>query len=597
MMDFGWNLETAISDIRNTRLVACVDAYPVYPSRMGSEQIKQFFSEHPNVYFTNDGRSIYFDENNKLLKNLNPDSVKDHLIKEYAHLFLQHTRLRRYYEKDEIKANTFAIACEIEACRTLGIRKDGSCYKSSATDKLFPCTKKAKHLRQIYQALLDEYGNQIEELANPEGGKKDGDESDNRDGDSSRGDGARDNSGDQANNGDDQQGDSRPNQHSDRGDGGHNDNGDSSGGGSSGSDGNHNGSGAKSRMGDGEDSEQDREGDGRSKKSQSNSSSADEQSSKQKRQSFHSTNSDKLSSGQSRGSQGDEGLPQSDGGKSKLSKKQKQVLEKTFGDNGDKPSPKDGDDEFYQQIGYSATGESEERSINENMDLAYDRWRDKQVKNQLKKLKSAIAGEVSRIKHPTYARPSRRVIMENGLLTKGRKKDLVGQPKILVALDASGSMSAQRVKDLTTTIGNIFDDLGRPKQGCYICLFDTHIIDCQPIRKWKDVVKKYQAMGGTGYPCVVKKAIELNVDVVIEVGDGCGLITESWQKSDYKSFEDGTRKWYDLLVQHNAKELNYAFNNHISYDFRGGVKREVICLDEDMALELKQKSMDKSLDE
>lgn len=596
MMDFDWNLETAISDIRNTRLVACVDAYPLYPSRMGSEQIKQFFSEHPNVYFTNDGRSIYFDENNKLLKGLDSNSVKDYLIKEYAHLFLQHTRLRRYYEKDEIKANTFAIACEIEACRTQGIREDGSCYKSSATDELFPCTKKAKHLRQIYQALVDEYGNQIEQIADPEGGKKDGDESDNRDGDSSRGDQSGDNSGDQTDNGDDQQGNSRPNQHSDRGDGNSDDNSDSSDGGSSGSDGDHNGSDAKSEMGDGGDSEQDREGDGRSKKSRSNSSSADQQSNKPNGKSPLSRLKDKLS-GQLGDSQGDEGLPQSDSGKSKLSKKQKQVLEKTFGDNGDKPSPKDGDDEFYQQIGYSATGESEERSINENMDLAYDRWRDKQVKNQLKKLKSAIAGEVSRIKHPTYARPSRRAIMENGLLTKGRKKDLVGQPKILVALDASGSMSAQRVKDLTTTIGNIFDDLGRPKQGCYICLFNTHIIDCQSMRKWKDVVKKYQAMGGTGYSCVVEKAIELNVDLVIEVGDGYGRITETWDNNVYKSFQDGTRKWYDLLVQHNAQELNNAFNNHISYDFRDGVKREVICLDEDMALKLKQKSMDKSLDE
>ena len=109
-------------------------------------------------------------------------------------------------------------------------------------------------------------------------------------------------------------------------------------------------------------------------------------------------------------------------------------------------------------------------------------------------------------------------------------------------------MEAQRIKDLTTTIGNIFDDLGRPKKGCYICTFDTKIIDYKPMRQWKKIVERYSAGGGTDYPCVTRLANALDVDIVIEVGDGQGCVSDNWRQGrELTEFLAHNRKWYDVL--------------------------------------------------
>lgn len=587
--------DNVVEELKGTRFVACVEAYPVCPARMGSQQIVNYFDEHPHEFVTNDGRAIYYSDTNIL--NLHKDlhvsisgqDVRDYLIREYAHLFLQHSRLRRYYNKDELKANTFAVACEIEACRTKGIAHSRTCYQTSATDDLFECTKDAKHLRQIYKALLDEYGDEIENFAEqqqPQQGGEDGERDGNSnqqsgDGSQSDGDQSGDNSGDQSGDGDGQSGDGgNGDDGSSAGDGSDNSNRDgNSGDGNQGKNGQDTG-----EVGDSSGNEQSEAGRGdKSSGRNHNKNGKHRQPNNADQQTGNDNGNSKNSQQSGEQQQRDSDVSSSYDGK--LTEKQREKLAQTFSRAQGKLSPADGDDQMLQDYDYTACGESEEASIDELVDLTYERWSNRQVKKQMAKLKSAIEGEVSKKVHPTYARPSRRACTANGLLTKGRKKDLVGQPTILVALDASGSMSAQRVKDLTTSIGNIFDDLGRPKKGCYICMFDSDIIDYKPMRQWKSFIERYHAGGGTYYPSVLELANELEVDVVIEVGDGEGRLTDDYRHSTaLKTFMDNDRKWIDLLVIRNKEELSYAYNTHISFDERvGGVKRIPICLDKNMA--------------
>lgn len=586
--DIDDSVAVAIDDLKFGRMAACVEAYPVMDSNMASPVVQHYFEDHPLEIITNDGRNIYYSYQNihRLGSEqniyLSLEDFTDYLLKEYSHLFMQHTRLRRYYNKDEIKANTFALACEIEACRTQGISHDGVCYLTSATDDLFPCVKKAKYLRQIYQALVEEYGDEIEQFMEGEQGGGAGDQSgdggdsgDADDGKDVRGetsgrdrDGGRggDSDNDTTDSGDsDGRGSARRNTLENGGDNRQSEGLKNDGGGEAGSNQRrNNGNEMAHGGGSGQPSQADESRGAKSQQSQGNGD------------------------GGKRGGkdqQGDSRLSGSNSGE-KLTDKQKQRLRKSLPTKQSKPDIADGDDHFYQDLGYSATGESEERSVDESIDLTYKRWRDKQVRKQLSILKSAIQGEVSRLKHATYARPSRRACVANGLLTKGKKKDLVGQPTILVALDASGSMDTQAVSDLTSCIGNIFDDLGRPKQGCHICMFDTDIIDVKPMRKWKEVVQKYEARGGTSYPCVAKLANELSVDIVIEVGDGAGRLVDN--RKTLAQFMNANRKWYDLLVVRDARMLGHVFYNHIHYDKTyGGVERIPLCLHADTAIVLK----------
>lgn len=594
VVDMSFN--SAAEELKKGRMVACVEAYPVLPVSQASHATKQYFLDHPHEIITNDGRAIYYSQDNimkvrnELGVSINQSDVHDYLIREYAHLFLQHSRLRKHYEKEEIKLNTFMVACEIEACRTRGISHTRTCYQTSATEDLFPCTKGAEYLRQIYQSLVDEYGDEIEQYAN-------GGSSQNGEGQQQSGNGGE--SGD-SNRADKQSGDG-----DDSGDGGAKSNADGGGGvrssrdDSADSDGNNGGdlsdqNGNHGGRDSGEPQDDQEHGKGKSRRQRKSGESDSGNGQSGGTQSGGQTNSQQRrgdgnsSEGGGEHQQGNGGLPSAGGGK--LTDKQKEQLAKTFARNEEKLSPADGDDAMLLAYGYSPDGYSEERPLNELIELTYDRWRDKQVKNQLKKLKSAIEGVVSKKKHDTYARPSRRACVSNGLLTKGRKKDLVGQPTILVALDASGSMEAQRIKDLTTTIGNIFDDLGRPKKGCYICMFDTKIIDYKPMRQWKKIVERYSAVGGTDYPCVTRLANALDVDIVIEVGDGQGCVSDNWRQGrELTEFLAHNRKWYDVLVLHNKDELQWTMNNHVDYDRRTcGIERQVICLDKQIALELKK---------
>lgn len=212
------------------------------------------------------------------------------------------------------------------------------------------------------------------------------------------------------------------------------------------------------------------------------------------------------------------------------------------------------------------------------IEAVYERWHNKLVRREMRKLRGVLQGEISRKKRHTYARPSRRHIQATSLLKKGVAHDLSGQPKILVALDTSGSMQMTKLEDMLTAVANTFADLGRPTKGCWVCLFNDDIVAQVPLRRYKDIIGNYRPFGGTGYCPVMELADSLDVDVVIEIGDGQQHIPYHTYQ-DYMSSKG--RLWYDLLI--NTEDLDYSFSTHILPDLDSKVERHVLACTKEAA--------------
>lgn len=213
----------------------------------------------------------------------------------------------------------------------------------------------------------------------------------------------------------------------------------------------------------------------------------------------------------------------------------------------------------------------------QNLEKAYKRWEKVNVKKELKKLKGLIRGEISKNKEKTYARPSRRATPGSGLIKKGVKNEKSYSPKILIALDSSGSMNGTTMKQVACAIENIFKDLGKPKVGSYICMHESYVSDVTPMRNWKKVVEAYRPSGGNCFERVVEKANELKVDVVLNVGDGqdcCRRHDDENNPCD--EFTNAKRQWFDILVS--PKSENSCYERERSYDKTRGFDREAIYL-------------------
>lgn len=193
---------------------------------------------------------------------------------------------------------------------------------------------------------------------------------------------------------------------------------------------------------------------------------------------------------------------------------------------------------------------AEDYNVKELSQLVLKRWSNNIVRKQMRRLRSVLQGEVSRSKRKTFAHPSRRPIGSSNLIKKGIAKDLCGQPKILVAVDMSGSMSSVRSQAVLDAVGNTFEDLGRPSKGCYICIFDDEVRKVVPFRHYKNILGGYHPRWGTRYSAVIDLANELDVDVVIEIGDGFDFLSrgQKFELDRCAQFYKAGRKWYDLIV-------------------------------------------------
>ena len=216
----------------------------------------------------------------------------------------------------------------------------------------------------------------------------------------------------------------------------------------------------------------------------------------------------------------------------------------------------------------------------ENLERNYERWHEKQVKKELAKMKGLIRGNISKNKEKTYARPTRRPITgSGGLIKKGVRYEKSYSPKVLIAMDSSGSMCSTTMKEVACAIENIFKDLGKPKTGSWICKHESNVSDVKPMRQWKEVVESYYPSGGNCFLHVLEKANELGVDVVLNIGDGQDTVYREYGgdgSAEINKFKNAGRQWFDVLVTN--KNENRYYQEEAYYDEQKGFHREGIYL-------------------
>ena len=209
------------------------------------------------------------------------------------------------------------------------------------------------------------------------------------------------------------------------------------------------------------------------------------------------------------------------------------------------------------------------------------------IKKSLLKLRAVLKGDLSKGKVPTYSRPSRRA-SDNNLFKKGKKNDARFNPSILLALDSSGSMSSTTIKQVTGATVDIIKALGRDISNCYICLHAGKVYNLQKLKDYEEVLKTYQPNGGNNFLRVYQKAVELNCDVVLNVGDGLDSI-EHWAYCFRKDGNDKTGKgllktnkkltWYDCLVYKlDDDTAKWYYQKNYKDEKLGGVKRKTLDL-------------------
>lgn len=283
------------------------------------------------------------------------------------------------------------------------------------------------------------------------------------------------------------------------------------------------------------------------------------------------------SQGQKKGNEGNS----DDSGEGKVSKMQRSVIERmrksdiamaksrmTGNDllpHDERPSQgMGGDDEGYMSL--DPVGE---------LQKVYKDWKKKFIKEELGKLKGIIEGSVSKERVKTYSRQSRKQ-GNDGLMMKGSKRSARSCPTILLAMDSSGSMDVTSMNDVASAIAEIFDTCGRPTKGCYICKHTSRVSDVRPLKEWKIVAKSFYASGGNNFVNVMEKALELDVDVVLNVGDGWDYCI-GWTRTDKGSnpidvaqecVKRGLR-WYDVNIVEGSRE-----------DYEGCIRREKEFCDE-----------------
>lgn len=237
-------------------------------------------------------------------------------------------------------------------------------------------------------------------------------------------------------------------------------------------------------------------------------------------------------------------------------KKFKQEIEQFLENEEEEGSDSDEEETTEGKGGTSSSDEnSEGEAVLEHLDpysalRAYKHEASaKALKVAMKQLRNIVGGgNQVREKVKTYSRPARRD-GEDGLMRKGTKVAKVKAPRILIAMDSSGSMDGTTMQRVTDSIGTIIDGLGRDKRGSYICEHEGYVKNVQPLSKWKEVVSRYCARGDNDFDALLREAVNLNVEVVLNIGDGCDYIRDRGLILRAKKMG---LKWYDIIISENV---------------------------------------------
>lgn len=455
------------------------------------------------------------------------EEIRNIYIHELTHTLCQHTHqgLKFFNEKGYIdkegkgsipkrEYTAWMMACEVEANRGYGIKYFHSAvYDAGVTDRnTYPKTLDKKYLRDIYEQILKDSGEQLEKdfekavkLAKKmiEQGEKE-EQQQSQNGGNSDGQKGNGSEKDQQDGEGDTSGDANSEDNKGKGQGG-----EKSEQGSNGTNGSQNTSGDSNDQ-DGDSSDADTETD-EDKKRVENLAKAMLDSSTQLCERIFDPDFDAH----------DNNIPISDG-----------LLGQAGGIGGG---------------GIDVSGKTVGDAL-----LEYENnYRPQVIERALAHLKGSIVGTIARERVSTYSRQSRKD-SSDGLLKKGTKRGARSIPKILVALDKSGSMSSTTTKQATEALAKIFDVTGRPTQGCWICLHDGRVKDVRPFRQWKSVVNGFYPSGGNDFSDVVRRANRLGVDVVLNVGDGGDRVCRD--KDATKEFVKAGRRWIDVNITKGSRD-------------------------------------------
>lgn len=200
----------------------------------------------------------------------------------------------------------------------------------------------------------------------------------------------------------------------------------------------------------------------------------------------------------------------------------------------------------------------------------------RELRYNLQRLKATLNGEVKRTREATYSRQSRKY--QNGdIIKKGTKLARNKRPKVLVALDASGSMNARAVKTIANTIKEISIALGgQALRENLICIYSGEIEDTVKLKDAGALIKSYSPCGGTDYLAVAQLAIDLNCQAIINItdGEGCYGLEASAQQLD----KIRQLKLLDVLVCNNDIVTVDDRDSCIKEDQELGIVREQISV-------------------
>lgn len=391
------------------------------------------------------------------------DNYKTLLVHEYTHIIMQHVAKGVKFVRANGDKNypIFALACDIEANRGWGIMKDSDLYQIAVSEDSYPECKRVEGLMNIYRVLKKYYGNEILESY------KKLEEEEN---------------GEQESEG--------------QGDGNGESNGESQGEGKSKSQ-------SESSVNTSEDGDCDGSQGGNAEGEAENESEAQAQSKNREGAMRRSMSAYKKM-------------------REEIDEQAATMTEEELDKDLEHFDEETGDG--IPEAGSMGTGtgegdgEGDAKTPREVLEAGYDAYLNRKIEKSVEKLKNLVKGNQVKTRVKTYSRQSRRDGAD-GLIMKGVKNDKALAPRILVAMDSSGSMSSTTVTPIAKSIGSIAKSVGKTK-GSYICEHDSMVKNVQPLSKWELVVERYYPSGDNDFDEVLKKAVELNVQVVLDVGDG-----------------------------------------------------------------------------
>lgn len=190
-------------------------------------------------------------------------------------------------------------------------------------------------------------------------------------------------------------------------------------------------------------------------------------------------------------------------------------------------------------------------SANDRLDLFVKGQRQRSLEMALSKIRSNFKGQVTKSKTPSYSRISRRPY-QGDLIRKGKKPLPTKSPSILIALDASGSMSSSTIKNTTEKLCDVVETIGRKTDNCYICMHRSYVEGTTKLSNYKELLSRYSPTGGNEFSNVLDEARRLKVDVVLNVGDGLDHIHRFQpippKPVSQSCFAEPTPVWIDVIV-------------------------------------------------